>query len=72
LDEIGNVGAVNPLIAALKDKRAATRRSATYLLGQIGDARAGEQLLTLAPSQKIYPQSATYNTVHKTNRRAYR
>lgn len=48
LGQLGDAGAIGPLIAALRDEEVEVRWSAAQALGQIRDARAVEPLLVVA------------------------
>ena len=47
LGQMGDAGAVAPLIAALKDDTSSVRQAAAEALGQIGDAGAVEPLIVV-------------------------
>jgi len=54
LGEIGDARAVEPLIAALKDKDREMRETAAKALGEIGDARAVEPLIAALKDRELY------------------
>ncbi len=63
LGKIGDVRAVESLIAALRDDNLRVRRAATVVLGKIGDARALMPLITALRDSELYVSTEAVNAL---------
>jgi HEAT repeat protein len=58
LGELGDSGAVEPLIAALKDTKARVREAANRSLGKLGDRRAVEPIIAALKDSNVWVRTA--------------